>query len=164
MHEFALMVSTQAVRMASHTISAVWERWFNYCEGSRSSAMRVRHQTDSYLRGSLVKEICAHFSWGWSGTQHMRRGCPTAPKLSLFLPPPPPKSTGLSAPCPHYGSFSKAIKAEVFSHEKLFLLCFSCDSFLSHLHKWPRREGEVQREWRMGQNEVHSEEKSRLVI
>ena len=34
MHEFGLMVSTQAVGMASHTISALWERWFNYCEGS----------------------------------------------------------------------------------------------------------------------------------
>ena len=88
MHEFGLMVSTQAVRMASHTVSAHWERWFNYCEGSRSSATHVRHQTDSYLRGSLVKEICAHLSWDWSGTQHMRSGCPTAPKLSLFLAQP----------------------------------------------------------------------------
>lgn len=85
MHEFGLMVSTQAVRMASHIVAALWERWFNYCKGSRSSAMLVRHQTDSYLRGSLVKEICAHLSWGWSGPQNMQRGCPTAPKFSLFL-------------------------------------------------------------------------------
>lgn len=43
MQEFGLMVSTQAVRMASHTISALWERWFNYCEGSWRSAPHVRH-------------------------------------------------------------------------------------------------------------------------
>lgn len=43
MHEFGLMVSTQAVGMASHTISALWERWFNYCKGSRRSEPRVRH-------------------------------------------------------------------------------------------------------------------------
>lgn len=43
MHEFGLMVSTQAVGMASHTISALWERWFNYCEGSWRSVPRVRH-------------------------------------------------------------------------------------------------------------------------
>ncbi len=43
MHKFGLMVSTQAVGMASHTISVLWERWFNYCEGSWRSAPRVRH-------------------------------------------------------------------------------------------------------------------------
>lgn len=74
MHEFGLMVSTQSVRMASHTVSALWERWFNYRKGSRSSATHVRHQTDSYLRGSLVKEICTQLSWGCSGMEHMHVG------------------------------------------------------------------------------------------
>lgn len=74
MHEFGLMVSTQSVRMASHTVSALWERWFNYCEGSRSSATHVRHRTDSYLRGSLIKKICAHLNWGCSVMQRMHGG------------------------------------------------------------------------------------------
>lgn len=60
--------------MASHTVSALWERWFNYCKGNHSSATHVRHHTDSCLRGSLVKEICAHLSWDCSGTEYMRVG------------------------------------------------------------------------------------------
>lgn len=74
MHEFGLMVPTQSVRMASHTISTLWERWFNYRKGSRSSATHVRRQTDSYLRGSLVKEICTQLSWGCGGMEHMHVG------------------------------------------------------------------------------------------
>lgn len=74
MHEFGLMVPTQSVRMASHTISALRERWFNYRNGGRSSATHVRRQTDSYLRGSLVKEICTQLSWGCSGMEHMHVG------------------------------------------------------------------------------------------
>lgn len=81
MHEFGLMVSTRAVGMASHSTSALWERWFNYCEGSWRSVPRVRHQTDSYLRGSLVKEICAHFSWWRTGAGVSGRGL-TAAALS----------------------------------------------------------------------------------